>query len=188
MADESSEPIEMEFIELHNETLRGDVEAVRKLLDNGAEVDQLDQQHKTALMIACRHGELEIAELLMERGADIHRRSKELGIPVLSWSMGHKPEHTLIARSLLKRGADPNQADFKGWTPLMKAVLTPNMDIIDQLLHFGADKAISLVDGDGLVEAGTTAFDLAKFSNNPDLREKIAIIVKPDGANATPAA
>ena len=46
--------------------------AVRRLVANGANVNELDTYKTTALMGACLHGYVEIAQFLVDNGADIH--------------------------------------------------------------------------------------------------------------------
>jgi len=182
-------PLELgvEFIELHNECLRGDDEgfkALKKLLDDGADVNQEDACGKTALMIAARHGELEIAELLLQRGALVDKTTKEMGFSTLMWACGHTWKHRNIARWCLERGADVNGTDHNGWTPLMKAVLAGNPDLVKLFVEHGADKTATVVDG--LVDKPHTALDLVQYIA-PENRESITKLLKidsPAGASA----
>ncbi|MDA8743286.1 acyltransferase family protein [Rubripirellula amarantea] len=48
----------------------GDVEQVRKLIDEGADIDQRSADGATALLIASFFGRVEVVELLLARGAD----------------------------------------------------------------------------------------------------------------------
>ena len=53
------------------ESSKGNLEGVRALLDNGADINTLDASHDTALTWAAYSGHTEIVRLLIERGADI---------------------------------------------------------------------------------------------------------------------
>ena len=55
---------------------RGNIEAVRKLLACGAEVNAKDKDGDTALMFAAFKGHAEIVSLLLRHGANVHVRAK----------------------------------------------------------------------------------------------------------------
>jgi ankyrin repeat protein len=48
----------------------GHEEAVRLLLDRGAQIDALDREERDPLMAAAMHGHKVVVELLLSRGAD----------------------------------------------------------------------------------------------------------------------
>jgi ankyrin repeat protein len=55
---------------------RGDVAALRALLDEGADVDARDRHGNTALMIAAHKNHLEAVRALAAAGADLDRTAK----------------------------------------------------------------------------------------------------------------
>ena len=59
-----------------------------------------------------------------------------------------------IVKKLLIGGADPDEADIDGWTPLMEAVVSENLDIVLILLEYEADPNIK-------DKSGNTALILA---------------------------
>lgn len=75
-----------------------------------------------------------------------------------------------IARFLLDKGANPDTKDFTGLTPLMSAVNSGNLELVELLLEKGADRNIT-------ENNGKTALDFALVRNarNPNER-KHAII------------
>ena len=82
---------------------RGDVEALRQLLDAGADIDARDHQNQTALMCAVRDGQLEVVRLLVARGADLDHAAKyNLTAVMLAVIRGHAE----IVRVLMEGGAD----------------------------------------------------------------------------------
>ena len=85
----------------------GDRAAVAGLLDGGARVDEQDERGKTPLFVTRSP---EVAELLLERGADIDRR---IGLDCES-ALSHAivGGHLEVARLLLARGAnyEPDQS------------------------------------------------------------------------------
>lgn len=56
--------------------IAGDVEAVRELLDRGADINSKDIHGNTPLMHACRNCHLELVELLLDRGCDTAVKDK----------------------------------------------------------------------------------------------------------------
>ncbi len=59
---------------LHEATFAGDVELVRLLIENGADVDDRDVQGVTPLNLAIRAGHADIARVLIANGADVNAR------------------------------------------------------------------------------------------------------------------
>jgi ankyrin repeat protein len=93
---------------LSEATRKGDAAAVRKLLDDGVDVNTRFRYDRTALSFAADRGHVEVVRVLLDRGADVNVRDTFYGASALSWAvspaMGRKPEHTEIVRLLLARG------------------------------------------------------------------------------------
>ncbi len=82
---------------------RGDVEAVRRLLRSGADVNARDRYGQTALMLAAHHGHLEMVETRVGSGADLNMTAKyNLSALMLAVVAGH----AAIVRLLARAGAD----------------------------------------------------------------------------------
>ena len=92
---------------------------VRTLVQAGANVNaQVGVKRCTALHVAARRGNHEIAEALLDCGADIEARDS-LGETPLRRSVNcGKVE---VASLLLSRGADKHSVGSKGLTPLLAA-------------------------------------------------------------------
>jgi uncharacterized protein len=80
----------------------------------------------TALLFAAREGNLEMARILIDAGADIERAAvngtRPLGVAIVN-------NHIALAMFLLEKGADPNATDnFYKRTPLFAAVEMRNPD------------------------------------------------------------
>ncbi|WP_426701165.1 ankyrin repeat domain-containing protein [Rhodanobacter sp. Col0626] len=97
---------------------------VALLLQHEVAVDQRLPNEATALMVATAMGYPEIAELLLDAGADVNAVDSA-GRSALhaAAQFGFEHNDSLRARrlfdSLLKRGADINHADSEGKTPLL---------------------------------------------------------------------
>jgi len=104
----------------------GQIDAVRALLDGGADIDQVSAgDHTSPLLIATLNGQYDLALMLIERGADPNLRASTDGAtPVFAtlqteWApRSNFPQpraqdlqqstHMDVLRALLAAGADPN--------------------------------------------------------------------------------
>ena len=108
----------------------GDI--VRVLAQSGANINASDGvKHCTALHMAARRGNLEIAEALLDCGADIDRPD----------SLGDTPLRRAVncgriqvAALLLARGADVHSKGNKGLTPLLAARTTAMKQLLRSVL------------------------------------------------------
>jgi truncated hemoglobin YjbI len=92
---------------------------VRPLVEGGANVNASDGvKHCTPLHMAARRGSLEIAEALLDCGADVDARDS-LGDTPLRRSVNC--DKIPVASLLLARGADVQSVGNKGLTPLLAA-------------------------------------------------------------------
>lgn len=122
---------------------------VRRLLERGIRVDELNSVSETALFRAagpawCGHEPM--AELLVEMGADINIRN-DTGMSPLHRAVQYA--QAPVVRLLLDRGADVLARDNNGNSPLHWAVRTaaPNADrqviaTVELLLERGADPRV----------------------------------------------
>jgi ankyrin repeat protein len=127
--------------------LANDTESIKLFLENGADVKAQNIIGLNALMFAASHGNVEIVQALLTRGADVNARSGPTVAPPVrhgSIAIGNLTplmlavtgNSTETIRLLLAAGADVNAQDVRGMTPLMLAVATdhPNDKVIGSLL------------------------------------------------------
>lgn len=82
------------------------VEMMELLLERGAEVEQQHFLGTTALHWACLRGAIDIARLLLERGANIHRRARKFNAAgETPLQCAQRTEQTKIAQLLKQHGA-----------------------------------------------------------------------------------
>ena len=107
------------------------------LLNAGADVRALDNDGYSVLHFAAKSCDLETFELLANEGADIHATTIHAE-SVFLFAVDAARESTAIVEYLIARGADPNEGDAFGMTPLHYAVYN-TLDIVKLLLQNGAD-------------------------------------------------
>jgi prolyl oligopeptidase len=105
---------------------RGDVEAVRLALDQGAPVNTANSHGSTALLLAADKGQDAVARLLVERGADLDAHDRFFGQTPLGAALG--AGRLDLARFLIEKGASDaadalGTAIEKGDLSLAKAAL-----------------------------------------------------------------
>ena len=79
----------------------------------------------TALTFAAREGDLESAQYLLDRGADVNETTEYAWTPLLTATNNR---HYTLAKLLIDRGADVNIANKGGWTPLYLATDNRNIE------------------------------------------------------------
>lgn len=134
------------FTPLIHSIVRHKIACVEQLLSHHAQIDPTSAGEHIPLNLACQHGSVEVAKLLLQRNARL-----------LPDAEGLYPQH-LVARSgqsselllLLKdHGGDLNQKDkLYQWTPLFHAASEGRVECLRTLLENGAD--VEALDEKGL--------------------------------------
>jgi len=91
---------------------------------------------KSALMIACKTGDLDLVERLLERGADVHRRTQTGGSTMMYASLGN---HVQVAKRLLQHAVDINAQGSNGWSATTIAAAKGFTEMLTFLLANGVD-------------------------------------------------
>lgn len=106
-------------------------EAVRALLEAGADVDARRPDGATALQWAAHWNDLHLADLLLQAGADANA-ANNLGVTPLALAC-ENASRAMVER-LLRAGANPDLAQASGLTPLMIAARTGDASVVEMLL------------------------------------------------------
>ena len=154
---------------LHYAALYGSADAVRILLDRGADVKARNKSEATALIYGAYN--FDKARMLVEKGSDVNARSTAGMTPLLVAVSTHGNTATVrylldkgadlkavvdpigsdalqlaamkgdleMVRLLLKKGADPKQKDRAGFTALLNAFMDPDQERVHVLLDAGSD-------------------------------------------------
>eukprot|EP00808_Paulinella_micropora_P029352 g15250.t1 len=119
---------------------------VERLLDSGLSVNCQDSFGETALHETARYGHDDICRLLLTRRADVHISA----VGNNGWQPLHIAGHygkVDVARLLLAQGAQVNEKDGRGDTPLTLASRNKQAEMVGFLISNGADRNIAGKDG-----------------------------------------
>ena len=117
--------------------MRGEVQTVRALLKQGADVNQAQGDGMTALHWAAMSNNTELAQLLLYAGANVRATTRINGYTPLFLASQHG--HPELVETLLKGGADAKAVAVTGSTPLMLAAAAGSVRAVELLLDAGAD-------------------------------------------------
>jgi ankyrin repeat protein len=113
----------------------GSPEAVKLLLDSGADPKVKNQLEETALLLGA--GDIRKARMLIEKGADVNAKSKLGRTPLMVASACDGC--SAAVRLLLDKGADPKAKDSRGITALNAAADANDLATMKLLIEKGAD-------------------------------------------------
>jgi ankyrin repeat protein len=116
---------------------RGDAEAVRSLLRQGADANAPQPDGLTALHWAALNNDVEVVGLLAYAGAAMEPRTRVGGYTPLH--LASRSGNADAVGALLEAGADPNTFTTTGVTALHFAAETNSADAIGKLLAHGAE-------------------------------------------------
>ena len=115
---------------------KGDKDALRVLLQKGANVNEAEADGATALHWASYRDDLQSADALLKAGARVNA-ANDLGATAL-WAAAQNGSPGMVKR-LLDAGANPNLALLSGETPLMVASRTGSPGVVELLIAKGAN-------------------------------------------------
>ena len=124
---------------LHKACDKGNIEAVKQFLADGADVNVKDKGGFTPLHWAAIEGHKEIAELLIDNGADVNAKDDSGSTPLHSAaSLGYKE----IIELLIAKDADVNaevvsKTRYNGRTPLDEAIVDNETEAANLLRKHG---------------------------------------------------
>ena len=164
----------------------GKVDAVRVLLDHGAQVNGTNPRGQTPLMWAVSEKNAAAAKLLIERGANVNAKTNPLPPPrkldlifsaptpaggMAALMFAARQNDLASAKTLLEGGADINLQSADGSTALLVAIINEHNELAEYLLEHGADP--NLADDKGR-EALYVAIDMRdlEWSTRPAPPEK----------------
>ncbi|KAH9487507.1 hypothetical protein Btru_074133, partial [Bulinus truncatus] len=122
----------------------GYTQCVKTLCERNADVNKVDKNGITPLMLASLHNNSAIAEILLSHNADVSAVDKK------GWSalmFASQAGCSNIAEMLMNIGANADQRSASGWSPLAIACLNGHIETVKVLLKYKAD--VNSIDADG---------------------------------------
>ena len=145
--------------------MEGDIEIVRALLGEEADVNAAQGDGMTALHWAAYRDDLEIAQLLLQAEADVTAKTRVGAIMPIS--LAAQNGSAAMLEKLIEAGAEANSRTSTGATALMMAAMSGSLDAVEVLLDNGA-----------FVNArekknGQTPLMFAAWENRPDVIKRL---------------
>jgi ankyrin repeat protein len=146
LAEELSERAGADSLSLFDAAAAGNLAAIRSRLEGGSEIEDHSDDGYSALHLAAYFGRLEVARMLLERGADPNSvaQNQSRVTPLHSAVAGG---HRDLAGLLLALGSSPNAVQQGGFTPLHAAARSGDEGTVGLLLLRGADASRPADDG-----------------------------------------
>ncbi len=116
---------------------RGDLEAVRALLRQGADVNTAQSDGMTALHWAASNNDVAVARTLLYAGATVRARTRLGAYTPLH--LASRGGHAEVVRLILEAGADPDAYTTTGVTAMHFAADADAGDVVDALAAHGGD-------------------------------------------------
>jgi ankyrin repeat protein len=141
--------------------MKGDREALRALLKQGADVSGAQGDGMSALHYAAERGDVEMTEMLVYAGANVGATTRIGQYTPLH--LASQSGSGAVVQALVKSGANVSaRTTTTGVTPLHLAAATGNADVVKILLDHGADANAKDADW------GQTPLIYAAAQNRPD--------------------
>lgn len=118
---------------------RGDIESVARQVEDGFDVNRLVFDDNPAIVMAARYGDPQRIAALASLGANLDLVGTEhesaLSLTVKSYRLA-RPKKLAAVEALLKGGADPNLLDPWGFSPILDAVRSGDLELLTLMLNY----------------------------------------------------
>lgn len=112
------------------------LEILKILIENGADINVLDEQDSAPLHRAAARNQTRIVRMLINKGADVNLKGRSGNYP-LNYAADH-PSTSEIIEILIANGADVNVKGARGNTPLHDSIYSGSSDVFETLIKSGA--------------------------------------------------
>ncbi|MDM5227398.1 ankyrin repeat domain-containing protein [Cytobacillus sp. NJ13] len=190
-ADTKSQKKEVrEFMDMNEQLLqaaeRKETETIKRLIEEGVDINKKDSDGRTAAMIAAYNNDVETAKVLIKAGADVNIQDDMKNNPFLYAGAEGFVE---ILKLTIEAGADPAIINRYGGTALIPASEHGHIDAIKELL------TKTDIDVNHVNDLGWTALLEAIILNDGNVKQQqtVQLLIDhgadvniPDGNNVTP--
>ncbi|MEH7346966.1 ankyrin repeat domain-containing protein [Bacillus sp. JJ1532] len=165
---------------------RKETETIKRLIDEGVDINTKDSEGRTATMIATYNNDVETAKVLIKAGANVNIQDNMKNNPFL---YAGAEGYVEILKLTIEAGADPAMINRYGGTALIPASEHGHIDAIKEIL------SKTDIDVNHVNDLGWTALMEAIVLNNGGERQQQAIqllidhgadVNIPDRNNITP--
>jgi len=127
-------------VDLHTAVLTDNLDAIRQHIKAGSDLNIPESTRgSTPLITSAALGRIEVAEILIEGGADINYKNED-GSTALHTAIAFGK--TEVAEILIDAGIDLNIKNNDGSTALHTAAFFCNVEVLEALLENGVDKSL----------------------------------------------
>lgn len=125
-------------VPLNHAIFREDVQLVRQLIEENADVNAKDENYDdiSPIFVAAEVGNIEIVKILLDAGARVSAVDKTNRTPLMFIDDDATPE---LIRILIAAGANPNASDDEGYSPLLRVWSSVDEESLKALITAGAD-------------------------------------------------
>lgn len=149
------------------------IEGVMHALKEGADPNK-KQGDSVPLKLALQHGDLEVLQMLVDAGADVHYRIEPMRVTLLQYAMG--TPQTQGAEFLIAQGLSLEDTDILGRTALFHAARSRQTHMIEYLIEKKVDLNHQTLNGHTALHflltdgAFVLASKLCEAGANPNLK------------------
>ncbi|WP_338871085.1 ankyrin repeat domain-containing protein [Spirosoma sp. SC4-14] len=144
---------------------RNNLSQVQQLIQEGADVNELDASQDAPLVMAAYKGYSQIVKALLEAGADV--RAVDPGMKATALHAAAYAGRTEAAKLLIEYHIDINrQGPYNGYTALHDAIWQNNIEVAQLLVDANADLSLRSHDGQSPLE----------FAKSKNRKEIVALI------------
>lgn len=144
--------------ELHQAASKNEIQRIKMLIENGADVNVQDEKDATPLHHAAYNGHLKIVDKLIRSGARVMATDIDGSTPLHNAGLNG---HVSVMETLIGKGAEIDALDEQGGSALLNAACQGHGEAIRFLLRAGAKVELADRNGD-------TALHYACYSGHED--------------------
>ncbi|KAH8826716.1 ankyrin repeat-containing domain protein [Flagelloscypha sp. PMI_526] len=144
------------------------IQCCRLLVSHGAKVDYLGEERANALQAASSAGNLDVAQFLIEEGANVNAPGGEYGTSLHAAADAATLSRLDMVQFLVQNGADLNAVKGAYGTALQTAMMHGSLELVKFLVHAGAD--VNKVGGEkgsawyaGYADAWSESLEIVQF-------------------------